>query len=278
MFITGKISKIENKIDEFGKIDYFLFLDEKKIFLNNLLGKYISLEHIKNLIFCIGCQKKMKAWYRNNYCFLCNKKLAICDICIIKPEKCHFHLNTCREPEWGWKYCMNIHYVYLSITSGAKIGITKKKNLIFRWINQGAIQGLLIAKCLNRRIAGLYENYLTKYIADKTNWRKMLSNIINFSDLKEIRDQIIWRSQKSLFLQKFFNEKSILILKNEKIQNLIYPIINYPEKIQLFHFKKKLKISGILTGIKGQYLLFNNTVINLRKHLGYKIHFYQNSL
>ena len=42
--------------------------------------------------------------------------------------------------------------------------------------------------------------------------------------------------------------------------------------IKSFSFDKESSYEGILTGIKGQYLIFKeNMVLNIRKHTGYNI-------
>ena len=64
----------------------------------------------------------------------------------------------------------------------------------------------------------------------------------------------------------------VSVLENEKIQYINYPSISFPEKIKSLNLLKVNHIEGILIAIKGQYLLFdNNTVINIRKHTGFKI-------
>ncbi len=52
-----------------------------------------------------------------------------------------------------------------------------------------------------------------------------------------------------------------------------YPVNEYPDKIKSFNLDKEPLVEGILNGIKGQYLLLNNGVINLRKYQGYHITF-----
>jgi len=45
----------------------------------------------------------------------------------------------------------------------------------------------------------------------------------------------------------------------------------YPEKITSLNFDKEPVVSGILKGIKGQYLIFDSGVINLRRFSGYEV-------
>ena len=67
------------------------------------------------------------------------------------------------------------------------------------------------------------------------------------------------------------NNASISWLKNEKPIDIQYPVLNYPTKVVSFDFDKQSLIAGKLLGIKGQYLIFDTGVINIRKFGGYKI-------
>ena len=62
-------------------------------------------------------------------------------------------------------------------------------------------------------------------------------------------------------------------LKDEKIQDLVYPVESVPEKINSHNLDKVPEFEDRLTGIKGQYLIFETKVINLRKYSGYHIEF-----
>ena len=62
------------------------------------------------------------------------------------------------------------------------------------------------------------------------------------------------------------------ITDDEEVTELNYPVLNYPDKVKSLSFDKTNRIEGKLLGIKGQYLLFDqDRVINMRKHVGYKI-------
>mgnify|MGYP003328876161 CR=1 FL=1 len=51
-----------------------------------------------------------------------------------------------------------------------------------------------------------------------------------------------------------------------------FPIIKYPDKINSLNLKKNKLYSGVLTGIKGQYLIFeDSTVFNIRSNEGLKV-------
>ena len=57
---------------------------------------------------------------------------------------------------------------------------------------------------------------------------------------------------------------------DNKIISFNYPMLKAPEKIKSINLEKTPHFNGELTGIKGQYLIFNNEhVINVRKYTGY---------
>jgi len=53
---------------------------------------------------------------------------------------------------------------------------------------------------------------------------------------------------------------------------LNYPVLEYPKKVKSMSFDKLSVVEGTLTGIKGQYLMFDYlNVLNIRKHQGYVV-------
>ncbi len=231
--------------------------------MNDLLGQKITLEY-QDQIFDIYDGKPIKKSYAQGFSYQNLMTLARCDTCIVKPELCHYHKGTCREPKWGEEHCFIPHVIYLSITSGVKIGITRETQVPTRWIDQGAQYALPILKVADRKTSGMVEVELARTMADKTNWRNMLKGVFEFVDLEMIRDQI-------------FDEYGDLLDDADaedidaEVLEIKYPILETPEKITSLSFDKKKKIEGTLLGIKGQYLILDTGVINMRKHQGYKI-------
>jgi len=52
-----------------------------------------------------------------------------------------------------------------------------------------------------------------------------------------------------------------------------YPVLEYPVKVSSVNFDKTPVIEGRLLGIKGQYLIFDMGVLNIRKFSSYNIQF-----
>ncbi len=62
-----------------------------------------------------------------------------------------------------------------------------------------------------------------------------------------------------------------LEVSGDEIFEFSYPVIKYPEKLTSLDFEKNPNINGILNGIKGQYLLLDSGVLNIRKFGGYEV-------
>lgn len=266
---TGQLRKMKTSLGD--PVDYFLRLDRLEIPLNPLLGREIVLEH-RGAIHCLGCGKKIKKSYQQGYCFPCTQTLAQCDLCILKPELCHYHKGTCRQPEWGLAHCMHRHYVYLANSSGLKVGITRGENIPTRWIDQGAIQALPILKVSSRFHSGLLEVLFKDHVADRTNWRLMLSGRAEAVDLRARRDALFETCAAGLRqLEQDLGDDSIEYLEGEEPLELRYPVLEYPQKVSSLNLDKNPRIQARLMGIKGQYLLLSTGVINMRKYSGYEV-------
>lgn len=271
MQASGHLEKMQASLDENGAVDYQLPLDDQRIPLNNLIGKRISLEHLGD-IHCIHCGRRSKKSFSQGYCYPCFTKLPQCDSCIMSPEKCHFHHGTCRDAAWGEKYCFTDHFVYLANSSGVKVGITRGNQLPTRWIDQGATQGLPIFRVETRYQAGLIEDRLREHIADKTHWQKMLKGNAEDVDLPTLRDELMARSESELeLLEQEFGLQALQRLYTENTTQIEFPVSVWPEKVKSFNLDKQPLIEGLLQGIKGQYLIFDSGVINIRKYTAYNV-------
>ena len=100
-------------------VQYRLPVGGELVGLNEFIGQTIRLKH-EGTIHCVACGRKTKKSYSQGHCYPCSQKLASCDLCIMKPETCHYAKGTCREPEWGEANCMQDHFVYLANSSGVK--------------------------------------------------------------------------------------------------------------------------------------------------------------
>lgn len=252
-------------------VQYQLPVGDNLLPLNQLLGETIELNY-QGQISCIYCSRQSKKSFGQGYCYPCFKKLARCDMCIVKPEQCHFSEGTCREPDWGEKNCFIPHYVYLANSSGLKVGITRETQIPNRWIDQGAIQAIPILKTSSRYLSGQVEILFASKVSDKTNWRTMLKGQNNKLDMLSQRSHLLNECSEGIAtLQDEFGCENIEILASTDVTEIDYPVIQYPERISSLNFDKTASIESKLMGIKGQYLIFQSGVINIRKFSGYEV-------
>lgn len=270
MKYSGNIKKLNLKIDK--KVTAILPIGKSEILLNDYINHNIKMI-FNSKINCVHCHRKIAKTYGQGYCYPCISSLAECDSCLYMPEKCHYHKGTCREPEWGEQNCLQGHIVYLSNTSALKVGITKLVNVPSRWLDQGATQAIPIVRVSNRLLSGEIEVMLKEYVSDKTNWKVMLKSAPKQLDLSAERDKLFPYIDKIMqgLLNKHGPTSTIELLTDSKIVNIEFPIDTYPEKIVSLSFDKTPEIEGKILGIKGQYLLLEHGVLNIRKFSGYNL-------
>jgi len=268
----GQLSKMSTSLDvDSGVPSYQMVLDDQLVDMNPLIGQKIEFRFAGE-IHCQACDRRTKKSYSGGFCFPCSQKLAQCDLCMMKPETCHYDAGTCREPQWADDVCMQDHYVYLANSSGIKVGITRFNQIPTRWIDQGATQAIPIFKVKTRHQSGLVEVIFKSHVADKTDWRKMLKGSAEPVDLKAKRDLLMAECQDEITaLQQRFGDDAIEPLSSESVVDINFPVQQYPEKVKSYNFDKTPDISGELQGIKGQYLILDGGVLNIRKFSGYHI-------
>jgi len=265
---AGQVRKM--KVELGPPANYLLPLGDTLVEMNPLIGKKIKLTY-GGEINCIHCGRKTNKSFSQGYCYPCFKSLAECDMCIMRPETCHFSQGTCRDESWAQGHCMQDHYVYIANSSGLKVGITRGDQLPTRWIDQGANQAVPIFRVKNRFHSGLLETTIKKYVSDRTDWRKMLKGGAELVDLKACASDIVGQAESDLgelaARQPDLEWQSL----DEPVVEINYPVEEYPTKVSSFNFDKTPEVSGVLRGIKGQYLILEGGVINMRKFTGYTV-------
>jgi hypothetical protein len=265
----GNARKMQAVLDE--PVSYTLPLGEELIDMNSLLGRSIKLTFTGE-INCIYCNRKTKKSFNQGYCYPCCQRLARCDMCIVSPEKCHFEKGTCREPDWAEEHCFIGHVIYLANTSAPKVGITRNTQIPTRWIDQGATEALPVFNVDNRYHSGLIEHMLKDHIADKTNWRAMLKGDGEPVDLVALSRQLTDEIQEGLadFRVKY-GKDAISPVEDASPRQIRYPVMEYPKKVVSHNLDKTPEVEGVLQGIKGQYLLLDTGVLNIRKYTAYEL-------
>ena len=244
-------------------VKYILSLGDDKIIMNDLIGKIISFKWTGKII-CISCGNNINKSFAQGFCYPCFLKVPQTSECILRPELCQAHEGIARDMDWARQHCLQDHFVYLAISSGLKVGVTRSEQIPTRWIDQGAWKAIRLSKTPNRYIAGLIEVALKAHVSDRTQWQRMLKN--------QLIDGVDLLVEKNKMLNHLPDELKIYVSKIDDITEINYPVNDYPDKVKSLSFDKINEIKGKLWGIKGQYLIFDNgNVLNIRKHNGYGI-------
>lgn len=251
------------KVEYNRPINYWMSTHDGDLHMNTLIGKEISLKFVGQ-INCSVCNSSINKTFGTGFCYPCFMTAPENSECIIRPELCRGHEGKGRDVEWELKNHVIPHTVYLALTSGVKVGITRRGNEFTRWIDQGAWKTIKLAEVPDRYTSGLVEVALKEYVSDKTNWQRMLKDERNADiDLLDTKDELIEYLPEEL--QNFIDD-------DDEVFELEYPIHEYPSKVKSLNFDKTPEVGGVLKGIRGQYLIFEGgEVINLRKFTGYNI-------
>ena len=267
--ITTHLRKMATVLSAEGQAEYTLSLLQNIDFvgsedLNAWVGKQVSIEFTGN-INCIVTGKKIKKTYGEGLSYDAFLSSPMGSPSIVRPELSRIHEGIAlRDFEWEQKHHNQPHYVYLSRTSGVKVGVTRSTNLFSSWIDQGATEGILFAETPYRQLAGHIEVLMKEHIADKTAWQAMLKgHCTDHENLLIIKNRLL--DLLPAELQDF-------IADSDEVSSINYPVIELPITPKSIKLDNTPKFDGRLLGIKGQYLLFDqNRVFNVRSHSGYEI-------
>lgn len=259
MKVTGTLRKMQTELQD--TVQYYLVFKDQFIHVNQLLDASLSIKHVANE--CLNCSLDKKIW-RQGFCYDCFSAIPQAGEWIMKPELSRAHLDQeDRDLDYEKRVQLKPHIVYLANSSNVKVGVTRKTQVPTRWIDQGAHEAIAILETPNRYLAGIAEVALKDHVADKTNWRKMLTNSIEDVDLLRFRESVI---------PHLPTETQEFILDPKEETAIHFPVLQYPEKVKSVNLSKTPEHHGVLKGIKGQYFIFEDGhVINIRSHEGYVV-------
>ncbi len=264
MTTVGDLRKMRTRVDGPEQpVAYELVVGDALLPLNPHLGATIRLRHT-GTIRCTACGRITKKSFAQGFCYPCFRDAPEASPCIIRPELCEAHTGGGRDPEWEQRHHNRPHFVYLAVSSGLKVGITREDQLPTRWIDQGAWKAIVLAETPNRYECGRVEVTLKEHVSDRTAWQKMLKNVL--------AEDIDLPSEKQRLSALLPSELQAYVTADDTVTELRYPVREFPTKVKSQSFDKVPEIEGTLLGIKGQYLLLDGgRVLNIRKHRGYEI-------
>jgi len=261
MHCEGNLLKMKTRLEDVAA--YTLRLGAAEVDLNPLVGRQIGLTYLHQ-INCIHCGRITRTSFGQGYCYPCFISVPQTEECVLHPEKCRAHEGIARDMDYAREHCLRDHFVYLAVTSGLKVGVTRQSQIPTRWLDQGACRAVILARTPNRYLAGCAEVALKAHLADKTHWRRMLA----LAPAPEI-DLAAAKERAAALLPP---ELQAYVTPDDDVLEIRYPVLDYPAKLNSVNFDRAGSLAGRLAGVKGQYLLFDDgQVINIRRHSGYLV-------
>ena len=260
--MEGPLLKMQSQL--LKPVEYTLSLGQDSLSMSDLVGRKIKIEYLGQ-IRDIYDGRVIKKSYAQGYSYKNFVTLARCDSCMVQPEKCHYHHGTCRESSWGEEHCLVDHIVYLSITSTVKVGVTRHTQVPIRWVDQGASKAIPLVTVRDRLTAGLIEVEMKGAFDDKTNWRKMLEGSAPDWDLLALREGVYEQ------FADLFDDYGVEEMDGGEVR-IEYPVLRHPTPpIRSINLERDPVVEDRLYGIKGQYLIFSQGVLNVRNYQGYVV-------
>ena len=267
MQITGNLRKMSTELVS-NVPQYTLKMKDvldplESIDMNALIGRPIRIEYEGYINSVISGEKINKAFGEGlTYQEFMESPQA--SPSIMRPELSRIHEGIAiRDYEWEVKHHLQPHVVYISLTSNFKVGVTRASNMPCRWIDQGATQAIVLAEVPYRQLAGLIEVSLKEHISDKTAWQRMLKGVV-----EDDRHIIDVRDEMAALVPRHFSH---YLTDTAEMTEIKYPVLEFPEKVKSLKLEKVKVIEDTLVGIKGQYLIFENGVTNVRSQSGARV-------
>ena len=264
------LRKMRTSLSESGEAQYVLPLFENldsvgELNMNECVGQKIRIAATGD-IRCILHGEKLNKTFGEGLCWNGFQDSSNASPCIIHPELCKAHEGVALRGDMEWERDNHLipHIVYLSFTSGVKVGVTSERNLLSRWIDQGARQGLIFARVPYRQLAGEFEVMLKEHVSDKSNWKGMLQpSFTEETSLLKVKENLLFEIPDAF--QDFIDDE-------DKVWDIQFPCEERPVNPKTWKLAPDNIYEGKLKGIVGQYLILENQqVFNVRSHAGHEI-------
>lgn len=267
MEIVGNLRKMSTDLVD-GQAKYRLRLCDvldplESIDMNDLIGQEIQLEY-QGYYNSVLSGEKMNKPFGEGLTYKEFMESPQASPSIMRPELSEIHNGIAlRDYAWEVEHHLKPHYVYISLTSNYKVGVTRATNMPYRWIDQGATQAVVIAEVPYRQLAGLIEVELKQHIGDKTAWQRMLKGQVEDNrSIEDVREELI---------NKVPADYELYLQRDNPIVNIDFPLEQHPEKVKSIKIDKVKTLTSKLKGIKGQYLIFSDGVMNIRNQSGARV-------
>jgi hypothetical protein len=269
----GNIRKLKVFQMANGMVDYSwqtadILSPQEEVPMSAFVGGPIRL-NATGKIHCTVSGRSIRKAYGDGMSYEAFQSSPLAVESIIRPELSRIHEGVAlRDAEWEEAHHNQPHVVYLSLTSGIKVGVTRETNIPSRWIDQGASGAIILARTPYRQLAGLIEVAMKSHFMDKTQWRGMLT--AGNPEVGDISERLLAAKEEAyevcpLDFEDFLED-------DDTITTLTFPGTHFPERVQSVNLGKTPEVEGKLTAIKGQYLIFDDgRVFNVRRHSGFRV-------
>ncbi|MGY8918087.1 MAG: DUF2797 domain-containing protein [Flavobacteriales bacterium] len=251
--------EVEYKFQMFDVLKEQPFVD-----INDWVGKELTWK-FDGVVNCVVTGEAMNQAYRMGMSQKAFFESPISCPSIINPELSTIHTGVAlRDRDFEERYHNVPHVVYLSRTNKLKVGVTGLGREQFRWNDQGAVEGIQLCVTPYRQLAGEIEVALKEHMNDKTHWLGMLKDVTRFPDeLLELKDECFELLGPNY--EPFFSD-------DDTVHSINYPVQKYPLKVKSLKLNKEPNGTGVISGIKGQYLILEDgRVMNVRAHEGCRV-------
>ncbi len=262
LFLLKKMRAVR----EAGRAHYYLDAGSMPIAVHAAVGKELSLEATGKRV-CNGCQKEVEELFRMGYCRPCFFTHPAAGASLVSPEKSTAHLGI-EDRDLAYEQALQLqpHVVYLAHTGAVKVGVTRAEQRETRWLDQGATEAIVLAKTTNRYEAGVLEVHLKNFFPDKTQWQSLVKGETPTGIGTD------WAAERAKALANFHPEWMQWIQEMEEPWRVDYPVVQYARKPSYLSLEKTPSFTGRLSGIRGQYLIFEDgRVFNVRGHEGHEV-------
>jgi hypothetical protein len=284
----GNLRKMAVELDDSGCVQYQFstadILDpQPQIQLNDRVGQHIRLE-FTGAIHCTVSGSRIRKTYMDGMGFKAFQESPLGLPSILRPELSRIHEGVAlRDHAWEMEHHMQPHIVYLSYTSGIKVGVTRATQIPQRWIDQGAAAAVVLCRTPYRALAGQIEVDLKSEFSDRTLWRSMLTlghrtvpstDLAQNADHKTEIDKALLEAKEEAIeaLDPAYESFIADLDADDHVTHFKYPHTHWPEKVKSVRLDKQPIFSGRLAAVKGQYLMLESgEVFNVRSHAGYRI-------
>ncbi len=228
--------------------------------VNALIGKPLRLSW-PGMAECQSCGGIFSELHAQGFCKKCFFDSPLAGASIVRPELSTAHLGKAdRDLEFERAYQLQPHTVYLADSGGIKVGVTRTRQQVTRWLDQGATRAKVLAITENRYEAGLIEVALKAHFSDKTDWRKMLAGLSFDAEFSAAVDRALGAIPAEL--QRFAVTDGL----EHRAHWSLAPGFS-AKSVKLSQPGDVLE--GVLAGQRGQYLGFaDGRALNVRSHEG----------